>query len=333
MTDRRGFSFGLLAMLTAACGSRASGHATAPSDPWWSTWRARFLRPDGRVVDTGNNGISHSEGQGYGMLFAVHADDRDAFTRMAAWTETHLARSDVALFSWRYDPSATAPVSDPNNASDGDILIAWALALAGAKWNETKYLARSTQIRAALLGRCVIERHGLKVIVPGMAGFAEGTQVVLNPSYYIWPALNRFAKIDGAQAWGRVIADGLTLLEQARFGSNRLPTDWVALCAPGKLVPAPGRDPRFGYDAVRVPLYAMMGELPSLAAPVAKFWRECLATDKPIPAWIDVETGQIANYPISSGGAAIAARLLGLTEPEWLADDYYAASLQMLARI
>lgn len=320
-------------MLTAACGSRASGRSTTPADPWWMTWRTRFLLPEGRVVDTGNNGISHSEGQGYGMLFAVHADDRDAFARMAAWTEKHLARSDIALFSWRYDPHAPNPVGDPNNASDGDILIAWALALAGTRWGEAKYLSRSTEIRAALLRHCVVERYGRQFILPGMAGFVQGAQVVLNPSYYIWPALDRFAKIDGANAWGRVISDGIALLEQARFGTKSLPTDWVALGAAGKPAPAPGRDPRFGYDAVRVPLYAAMGGLSSLAAPVTEFWRGCLAANQPIPAWIDVETGQTATYPISSGGAAIAARLLGVPAPAQLADDYFAASLQMLARI
>ncbi len=37
----------------------------------WSEFRTRFLTADGRVVDTGNQGVSHSEGQGYGLLLAA----------------------------------------------------------------------------------------------------------------------------------------------------------------------------------------------------------------------------------------------------------------------
>src|SRR5487761_2690925 len=56
----------------------------------WQDWSKRFVRPSGRVVDTGNHGISHSEGQGYGMLLAVAAGDRPAFDRLWAWTRANL---------------------------------------------------------------------------------------------------------------------------------------------------------------------------------------------------------------------------------------------------
>ncbi len=53
--------------------------ATAPTIPAqaWAAYREKFLAPDGRIVDTGNGDISHSEGQGYGLLLSVAADDRD----------------------------------------------------------------------------------------------------------------------------------------------------------------------------------------------------------------------------------------------------------------
>ena len=37
----------------------------------WLSFRGRFLVQDGRVVDTGNQGVSHSEGQGYSLLLAA----------------------------------------------------------------------------------------------------------------------------------------------------------------------------------------------------------------------------------------------------------------------
>lgn len=46
---------------------------------FWQSYKARFVTAQGRVVDTGNGNISHSEGQGYGMLLAVAANDRETF--------------------------------------------------------------------------------------------------------------------------------------------------------------------------------------------------------------------------------------------------------------
>jgi endoglucanase len=44
------------------------------------------------VVDTANNGISHSEGQGYAMLMAEWANERETFGRLLNWTRSNLSR-------------------------------------------------------------------------------------------------------------------------------------------------------------------------------------------------------------------------------------------------
>ena len=54
----------------------------APAADAWPAFKARYMAPEGRIVDTGNGGISHSEGQGYGMLLAEAAGDRAAFDRL-----------------------------------------------------------------------------------------------------------------------------------------------------------------------------------------------------------------------------------------------------------
>ena len=331
--NRRAFTFGsLLFALTAACTGGTQGKAL-PVNSWWSQYRQRFLSPEGRIVDTGNGGISHSEGQGYGMMLALHAGDRDAFDAMASWTQATLARRDVALHSWRYDPSAANPLADPNNATDGDILIAWALGEAGKHWSNADHTARAAQIRAAIRQRCVVDRAGRKVLLPGLVGFEAPDAVTFNTSYYVWPALDRFAAIDGAGVWGQVNADGVALMTLSRFGGARLPTDWVDLSGRDAVAPARGRPPRFGFDAVRIALYAVLGNRRSLAEPIAAYWRGKLAAGQPVPAWIDVVTAEEAPYPVSSGAAAIIGRLLGTPQPTQLATDYYAASLQMLTTL
>ncbi|MBB4858036.1 endoglucanase [Novosphingobium chloroacetimidivorans] len=326
--DRRKFALGLAVALTAACSTGVQSYAE-PAGGWWRIYRQRFLDRSGRIVDTGNGGISHSEGQGYGMILAALSEDREAFAAMFRWTEATLGGDD--LYAWRYDPRQAKPVGDPNNATDGDILIAWALALAGQRWKVGSYLDRSAAVRAAIRRDCVVERFGRQLLLPGRAGFASAAEVTVNPSYYVWPALDTFARLDGAATWGGVISSGEALLRQARFGPLHLPCDWVAVSGPTAVTPARDKPSRFGYDAIRVPLYAIMGGRKALVNDVAAWWRAVLAQRRPVPAWIDVVTGEEAPYALSSGGAAIVSRLIGSPAPVQLDSDYFSASLQMLA--
>lgn len=341
--DRRTFSLGLVAAL-AACNKSQKSEAAMPSlsmtdagaspastDLFWTEWRDHFVAPEGRVVDTGNGDISHSEGQSYGLILAYQAGDRETFARIAEWTEANLARSDVALYGWRWDPVQRA-MTDTNNATDGDIVIAWALALAGQRWNEPRWTSRASEIRAAIRARCIVTRYDRELLIPGLVGFVEDSGITLNPSYFVWPALDHFAQTDGSETWGKVIADSQDLLQLARFGTHKLPCDWIVVTGARAVAPAPGKPPRFGYDAIRVALWAAQGNRTELVAPISTYWRSCLAQHRPIPAWIDVVTGEEAGYALSNGGAAIAGRLLGTAAPTQLSDDYFAASQQMLAR-
>ncbi|WP_306812602.1 glycosyl hydrolase family 8 [Sphingobium sp. CFD-2] len=73
--DRRSFSLAAFAMLAGACG-RANGTRAVRTDALWSTFKSAFLLRSGRIVDNGNGGVSHSEGQGYGLWLALCANDR-----------------------------------------------------------------------------------------------------------------------------------------------------------------------------------------------------------------------------------------------------------------
>lgn len=333
VVNRRTFSLGVLAALTAACNTGGNEGRAQPVESWWSQWRDRFVDPQGRVVDTGNNRISHSEGQSYGLILALRAGDRETFERIADWTEKTLGREDMALHAWRYDPRSPVPVSDPNNATDGDIVIAWALAMAGQRWSNSAWTRRAAAIRAAIRSHCVVSQFGRNLLIPGVTGFVTPGQVTINPSYFVWPALDQFAKVDGASVWGPVIRDAEAILRLSHFGPHQLPADWIVVLGHDQVALAPDKPPRFSYDAIRIPLYAALGKRSALVAPVANWWRSFGAQHQPIPAWVDVTTGEVAPYALSSGGGAIAGRLLGTPPPAALDTDYFSASLQMLARL
>ena len=350
---RRGLLLGLMAAACAAGAvgavaaralqSRLSPAADDPSLADWRTFQDRFVTPEGRVVDTGNHGVTHSEGQGYGMLFAEHFGDRESLDRLHAWTQQNLKRPDDALHAWRYRPNVAVPVDDPNNAADGDLLIALALLRAGQRWGSTAYTDAAGCIGADLLRNCVREVGGGVVLLPAAFGFEHPGRVIINPSYYVFPALAALADVVPDPLWERLQADGLRILRRASFGQWRLPADWLEIAhgSLDHLAPAKGWPARFSWDAVRVPLnlaWAGLTDEPSLAA-AAEFWTDPERSQ--LPAWVDLSSGAFAPFAASAGVGAIAqvarATRPGATTPDLphvgAADDYYSAALVLLSRV
>jgi endoglucanase len=348
LTRRRAL-IGLVGLATAVwvAQSRATKlRSREPDTDSLDDWRAftvRYVAPEGRVVDTGNGGVTHSEGQGYGLLFAEHFADRATFDSLLNWTQANLRRSGDALHAWRFKPNASVPVDDINNATDGDLLIAWALLRAGQRWDNQDYTDLGTSIAGDLLANCVREVGGATLLLPAAFGFEHPGRVIINPSYYIFPALAALADAVPDPAWARLQADGLRLLRLARFGCWRLPTDWVEIVdgAVEQVMPAAGWPARFSWDAVRVPLnlaWAGLTDEPAFGA-AADFWGD-RAEGRP-PAWTDVSTNAVAPFAASRGVTAIAelARVSrsAAADPDLPhvgeAEDYFSAALVLLARI
>lgn len=343
--DRRQ-AIGLLAAVPAAAGAQTaalpgprSGSSMDAGRTTWAAFQARFVTPEGRVVDTGNGGISHSEGQGWGMLLAVRADDRRGFDLLHAWTRRTLSRPRDALHAWRFRPDAAMPVDDPNNATDGDLCIAWALLEAGRRWDNADYTAAGAAIGRDLLRLLVRPTGGFGVLLPGLQGFERADHVVVNLSYYVFPAFPLLAEAVPDAAWARLAADGLTLLRLARFGRWRLPPDWLQIARKdAALAPATGWPARFSFDAVRVPLWlawAGLRQEPALLQ-AHRFWSAAASP----PAWVDLETDAPAPYPAPPGTVAVARLVAadGRTGPlastpreVFDSSDYYSTMLILLS--
>lgn len=318
-----------------SCSVQAAPEVICSAD--WDQYRQRFMLPEGRIQDTGNGGVSHSEGQGWGMLLAVAADDRETFQSLWQWTDETLRRSDVALFSWRYDPRAEPAVTDPNDASDGDVLIAWALLRAGQRWGEGDYLVQSALIRDAIAQRLVRRIQGYTTLLSGIEGFDQAGGTVIDLSYLVIPAFVEFDRVDHRGPWKDLLNDAPRLLKNARFGQYDLPPDWLLLPAQGRPYPASGWPARFSFDAVRIPLYYRWGQLdqrdPALLRPFERFWRS--GGQQNPPAWIDLDDGSVAPYPVSTGVLAIRAYLSGKPLPASPVgtEDYYSSSLYLLTQL
>ena len=304
----------------------------------WQIFRSRFLGSDGRVIDTGNGGISHSEGQGWGLLFSEAANDKQSFDLILAWTSTFLARPHDALHVWRYDPSAKNPTADMNNATDGDIFIAWALARGAQRWGQPALSSAAAAIAADIRDKLCFAQSGQVFLLPGISGFVLPAALNLNPSYYVWPAFDTLAQLAPSDIWANLRADGLATLAKGVFGSWSLPPDWLAVSRPGlDLQPAASWPPRFSFDAIRVPLWLSWANVmpASMGAAFAAYWQAPGFLYR--PAWVNLQDGSVAKFAAPSGMAAIAnltLAALGGTPPNLpsVADaaDYYSAALTML---
>lgn len=341
-----------LLLLAAPGGARAPGSnrppAPAPlvettiSRAEWDAYRRRFIAPSGRVVDREQRGVSHSEGQGYGLLLAVYADDRATFEQILSFTLHRLLRErGDGLASWLYDPAGRPYILDANNASDGDILIAYALLTAAIKWNVAQYLALA-QWTVAAIGTTLLDRRGDIIrLRPAARGFEAGEHVggpVLNLSYYVYGAFLLFERVDARFPWHAAWQSGLRLTEGALRGGARLPPDWVTVRSGRDPRPAAGFPRRAGYEVVRIPLYMALGGRvpPRHFAPFDAAWNLTgtgrpgvydFAADRTIAAMDD------PGYRTVAALTACAARGVPLPEAlqRFVPQTYYASSLHLLA--
>lgn len=255
MTWRTALLAGLFAlMLPVAAG--AAGQIGSVSADDWDKYKARFLDPGGRIIDDGNGNVSHSEGQGYGLLLAVLAESPADFALIWSFTRSELLLRNDGLAAWKWSPTETPHVIDINNATDGDILIAYALVLAGERWKRDDYLQAGSRIAKAILDNTVLDQGGRTLLLPGAAGFGTTDRPdgpVVNPSYWVFEAFPVLDRVAPSPRWKKLSDDGLGLLNALQLGPKKLPADWVSLRTAPK--PAQGFPAEFGYNALRIPLY------------------------------------------------------------------------------
>ena len=268
----------------------------------WNQFKSAYIE-NGRVIDKAQNGISHTEGQGMALLLAVQNDDPDTFTQIWEWTQRNLQVREDKLFAWSWSP--IVGVNDLNNASDGDLFIAWALSKAYTKWNEPRYLFAAIQVSQSIREKLLRKTDKGIVLLPGAMGFEKPDGLKLNLSYWVFPAIDELSNLDPSPDWEGLRLTGLQLIQEAAFGKWKLPPDWLRL--KGNVI-TPTDDDLFGYDAVRIPLYLIWGQqaVSSNIRPFQNFWSS-FARKPLLPAWVNLNTGEVATYNASAGFQSIAS--------------------------
>lgn len=326
----------------------ASIPASAQDPELWESYKNRFISQDGRVVDVKQDKMSHSEGQGFAMLLAAQFSDRVSFERIWQWTKNNLRVRADGLLAWSWGKRITGSweVIDYNNASDGDILVAWALLQAAGKWPDGPFHGEASTLIRSIREKLIVDWQGLACVMPGYYGFIKKDEIILNPSYFILPAFRVFAGVDNRRFWEKVYDDSLTLTARGSFGAYDLPVDWVLIDKKKQLtVYKENGGYHYGYDAIRVLLYLSMEKKLKYPGGVQKMLQFFQKNDY-IPCKINVVDGSMSLKPAPAGFYAVYAQAAQKIGEENLSrslskkarelllreeEDYYSHTLYLLA--
>ncbi|MFM0644026.1 cellulose synthase complex periplasmic endoglucanase BcsZ [Paraburkholderia bryophila] len=248
----------------------------------WTGYRRfveRFVQADGRVIDYSTpTQQTTSEGQSYGLFFALVANDRATFDRLLAWTRTNLADNqfdaqNMRLPSWQWGrkPDGSFGVLDPNSASDSDLWIAYDLLQAGRLWKDPTYTQLGQALATQIARQEMTTLPGVgPMLLPGPQGFKVGGVTRLNPSYLPLPVLRALAHEQPNGPWAKLAESAYKLIKTT--APQGFSPDWAAW-QNGQFVVDPKNGDTGSYDAIRVYLWA---GLTSPADPLAKPWLAAL---------------------------------------------------------
>jgi endoglucanase len=179
------------------------------------------------------------------------------------------------------------------------------------------------------------------VILPAQQGFERGGRYTLNPSYWVYPAIDVLALVDEQAFWSQVRSAGLRLLALSRFPVvGGVPPDWIVLHPDARLgLPDDPSRRRFGFEALRIPLYLCWAGITDrdLFSAYLAVW-----SSDDTPAWVDLANGDRAAYALQRSHRAarsVLQRCLGqrVAPPaaQLLVDetDYYGSTLMLFATL
>ncbi|WP_028865780.1 cellulose synthase complex periplasmic endoglucanase BcsZ [Psychromonas aquimarina] len=230
----------------------------------WQEWRQfkQLYIEDGRVIDASDPRlISTSEGQSYGLFFALVANDKKAFSQLLNWTQDHLAGGDITArlpaWLWGRQSNGRYAVIDSNPASDSDLWIAYSLAEAGRLWDNYYYQSLAHLLAARILREETAEVDGIgTVLLPAPAGFEnKDGSYRINPSYIPLQLAARMADLYPQYQWQSMYQTSYEMIR--RTMPKGFSPDWATLQDKRYLSDRKTADVG-SYNAIRTYLWAGM---------------------------------------------------------------------------
>jgi endo-1,4-beta-D-glucanase Y len=219
----------------------------------YKEWKEAYVTDKGtngpgqfRVKRPENQDDSVSEGIAYGMIFALHANDKETFDGLWQYAKSNFNQH--GLMSWVV--SQSGEVIDYNSATDADLDMAYSLIAANNKWG--KYKNEALELIKNILEYDV--EKDTDVLKPSDNW---GGSDVTNPSYFSPAYFELFREFSGDKRWDKVAQKSREILAKTNTKEPILP-DWVS--AEGDKKDIGNENSRY-YEAIRIPWRQAMGVL------------------------------------------------------------------------
>jgi endoglucanase len=300
-------------------------------DQDWERWEAfhkHFVQDDGRVIDRTDGARSTSEGQAYGLFFALVANRPDVFASVLSWTTANLAQGDLLehlpAWLWGERDDGSWGVVDPNPASDADLWIAYTLLEAARLWDVQQYEVVARAMLANVLEHEVVTTaDGVSLLLPAPHGFRlEDGRVRLNPSYLPEFQFRYLDQRHPVGQWSTLLANHNKLLMAVSQGAGLAP-DWM-IFGPDGVEFSDGKPITGSYDAIRVYLWAGMTPGSEVLSALGGMSRLLADNNRP-PERVDVLSGDVL-----SGGGPLGFSAALLPYLKALGDDTAIRAQQSL---
>jgi endoglucanase len=308
----------ILGLCTLALASTAACACPDPvAWPHYARYVQTFVTDEGRVREPSAGDRTTSEGQAYGLFFALVANDRPRFERLLGWTRDNLAAGDLRrnLPGWLWGQAPARPATrgkklaagqpaaaawrllDRNPASDADLWMAYSLLEGARLWQAPELETLGRAILARVVAREVVDLPRLgPMVLPGPVGFelARGRRWRLNPSYLPLQLLRRFSALSVPGPWPELPGTVVRLVREVS-PAGFVP-DWVLYDRERGFSADPVTGPLGSYDAIRVYLWAGMlahdEPLKQTLLAAVKGPLEVLLAGASLPEKVDVSNGQ-----------------------------------------
>jgi len=274
----------------------------------WSEYKTDFIAKDGRVIDRVNGAVTHSEGIGYAMYFAIRSNDLETFKRINNWYKNNLKKNEYGLVSWKWgkDKDGSWHVLDTNNASDGDLWIAYDNLLMYEITKELSYKNDALLIMKSIKKQLIVKYDESLYLLPGKLGFNTKDSLEINLSYYLFFIFDKFKEYDSDEIWTQVKNDGVALLYKSRFTSLSLNADWIKIDKHnGKI--STSKTNSFGYDALRIPFNILKSDIQNKAKLLEPYknYVDSMKKVSSIFGVTDLKDGRISLYSYSYGHLSV----------------------------
>lgn len=269
----------------------------------WNEYKSLFIAKDGRVIDRVNGDITHSESIGYALYFALKNNDIRTFNKVHRWYKNNLKSNDYGLIGWKWgkdNKDLSWHLLDSNNATDGDLWIAYDNLLMYEKTKNIEYKNEAMKMVASIKKNLILSLHGKLFLLPAEQGFVQENFIEINLSYYLFFIFDKFKEYDNDSVWQQLKSDGIALLKEAVFTPLKLPADWIKVNKMNLKIEL-GKEGMFGYDALRIPYNILKSDIKDKRELLQPFIRyvESMKKAHTVFGVTDLKNGNINLYNYS----------------------------------